>query len=211
MEHRSGSEDQFPDEQVLAGFIAGDESAFPVLVRRYANELLQFVSRFVRNNAVAEDIVQETFIQVHQSARGFDPQRRFRPWLFTIAANKARDTIRGRNRKREVPLTVSSDGGDSEQVSYLDFRSDPSESPDEIIEANEQKAIVNDVISRMPTHLREVLLLGYYQRFPYKEIAEVLGIPLGTVKSRLHAAVAAFAAAYRREIEIRSHGAKDAE
>ncbi|MFQ5429615.1 MAG: RNA polymerase sigma factor [Phycisphaerae bacterium] len=186
------------DERLLAEFLAGDESAFPVLVERYAPGLYQFVARFVRDGATAEDIVQETFVQVHQSAGAFDETRRFRPWLFTIAANKARDQIRAKGRKREVSLSGQSGTSDHEdQASYLDFFSDRGASPSEIVEDEEQRRIVRAIVDGMPHHLREVLILGYYQRFPYKEIAEVLAIPLGTVKSRLHAAVKHFAAAYQ--------------
>ncbi|MCG8407146.1 MAG: RNA polymerase sigma factor [Phycisphaerales bacterium] len=190
------------DEQLLGEFLAGNEASFTVLVQRYSSALFQFVARFVRNTAGAEDVVQETFVQVHQSASGFDRNRRFRPWLFTIAANKARDQLRGRVRKREVSLSVPQGASDDEEsVSYLDFFSDDSNSPSDILETDEQQALVRKIVSQMPDHLREVLVLGYYQRFPYKEIAEVLSIPLGTVKSRLHAAVSHFAAAYEKELD----------
>jgi RNA polymerase sigma-70 factor (ECF subfamily) len=194
------------DEQLLAGFLAGDDKAFSALVERYGQELFQFVARFVRSTAAAEDIVQETFIQVYQAAAGFDSSRRFRPWMFTIAANKARDFLRGRSRKKEVPLSTASSADSSEEVSYLDFLSDASSAPGEKLEADERRDVVRSIVSRMPDHLREVLVLGYYHRFPYREIAEVLSIPLGTVKSRLHAAVSCFATAYRREEEDRSPG-----
>jgi RNA polymerase sigma-70 factor (ECF subfamily) len=176
---------------------AGRTDRFALLVERYSSDLFQFVARFFRNPAMAEDVVQETFIQVYQSAAGFDSSRKFRPWLFTIAANKARDHIRGKTRRREVSI---SGGGSTEssEVSYLDFLADETASPGEAMEASEQERIVRDVVNEMPAHLREVLVLGYYQRFAYKEIAEMLDIPLGTVKSRLHAAVANFAAAYKR-------------
>lgn len=195
------------DEQLLGQFLAGDEAAFTTLVQRYSSTLYQFVARFVRNTAAAEDVVQETFVQVHQSANGFDTDRRFRPWLFTIAANKARDHLRGRSRKREVSLSVQQGSSDDEEsISYLDFFSDESNSPSDILEADEQQILVRKIVSQMPDHLREVLVLGYYQRFPYKEIAEVLAIPLGTVKSRLHAAVSHFATVYQRELEDKKSG-----
>jgi RNA polymerase sigma-70 factor (ECF subfamily) len=194
------------DEQLLAGFLAGDDKAFTALVERYSQELFQFVARFVRSPAAAEDVLQETFVQVYQAAAGFDPSRRFRPWMFTIAANKARDYLRGRARKKEVPLTTVSSSDSSEEVSYLDFLSDPSSAPGEKLEADERQEVVRSIVTQMPDHLREVLVLGYYHRFPYREMAEVLSIPLGTVKSRLHAAVSYFAEAYRREEEARSGG-----
>lgn len=205
VDRRQSSDEQLPDELLLSEFLNGDEAAFKTLVSRYANDLHQFVARFVRNAAAADDIVQDTFIQVHQSAGGFDASRRFRPWLFTIAANKARDHLRGRTRKKEVPLSVGGgSSADGEQISYLDFTADDGDAPDAAMESEEQRQIVRDVVSKLPDNLREILVLGYYQRYPYKEIAEIVGIPLGTVKSRLHAAVSHFAAAYKREIEKRT-------
>ncbi|MCZ6697742.1 MAG: sigma-70 family RNA polymerase sigma factor [Planctomycetota bacterium] len=200
MDRRQEGEGHHSDGELLAAFLAGDEVAFATLVGRYGPELYQFIARFVQNSAAAEDVVQETFAQVHQSAAGFDLARRFRPWLFTIAANKARDHLRSRARKREVSLNAGHhSAAQDEGVSYLDFLADDSLSPHEALEGEEQREAVRKIVSQMPDHLREILVLGYYQRFPYKEIAEVLAIPLGTVKSRLHAAVSHFAAAYRRE------------
>ena len=200
MDRRQEGEGNHPDGELLAAFLAGDEVAFATLVGRYSPELYQFIARFVQNSAVAEDVVQETFVQVYQSAAGFDPTRRFRPWLFTIAANKARDHLRSRARKREVSLSAGHQAATHDEgASYLDFLADDSLSPHEVLEGAEQREAVRKIVSQMPDHLREILVLGYYQRFPYKEIAEVLAIPLGTVKSRLHAAVSHFAAAYQRE------------
>ena len=75
------------DEEILAELTAGSSDRFALLVERYSTDLFQFVARFIRNPAVVEDVVQESFIQVYQSAGGFDSSRKFRPWLFTIAAN----------------------------------------------------------------------------------------------------------------------------
>jgi RNA polymerase sigma-70 factor (ECF subfamily) len=189
------------DEQLLAEFLDGNDRAFESLVRRYTEELYFFVARFVGSRATAEDVVQETFIQVHQSAGGFDASRRFKPWLFTIAANKARDLLRSRGRKREVSIESARPAAEDEGQSLLTFLSDPGHQPGTSLEEAEEAEVVREVVSRMPDNLREVLVLGYYHRLPYKEIAEVLNIPLGTVKSRLHAAVAHFAAAYRSRTE----------
>ncbi|MEK6644494.1 MAG: RNA polymerase sigma factor [Planctomycetota bacterium] len=198
-----------PDESLLEGFLAGDHEAFEALVQRYSRDLFVFVSRFLRNPAAAEDVVQDTFVQVYQSAGGFDLSRRFRPWLYTIAANKARDQLRERVRKREVSISGVAGGDYSEEVSYLDFLSDDETRPGDAIEAEEERDIVRTVVSGMPDHHREILVLGYYQRLPYKEIAEILAIPLGTVKSRLHAAVGGFAEAYKKA--LKSRGRDDAQ
>jgi RNA polymerase sigma-70 factor (ECF subfamily) len=192
------ADDAGADERLLADFLAGDEAGFSELVQRYAPQVFQFVSRFVRDPAAADDLVQETFVQVYQSAGGFDPMRRLRPWLFTIAANKARDYLRSRGRRKEISL-ASPMTGDDDSTSFLDFLGEETTSPGDAAEAAEVRREVRAIVDAMPDHLREVLLLGYYERFAYKEIAEMLDIPLGTVKSRLHAAVSHFATAYRRK------------
>lgn len=185
------------DEHLLARYVDGDAAAFATLVERYSRELFPFLVRYTRESAMAEDVVQETFLQVHQSAATFDPTRRFRPWLFTIAVNKARDALRARTRKREVSLSISTGDGD-ETVSFLDFLADDSTAASARLEADELRSVVQAIVTEMPDHLREVLVLGYFHRFPYKDMAEALSIPLGTVKSRLHAAVAFFSAEYSK-------------
>lgn len=197
MTNQQDANDGPTDERLLADFLDGDERAFSQLVRLYSRDLFLFVARFVRDQAAAEDIVQDAFIQVHHSAHSFDATRRFRPWLFTIAANKARDYLRTRGRRREVAMSF--DSGDGDASSFLDFLSDAGPAPDVAIELDEQRARVRGIVAALPDHLREVLMLAYFQRFPYKEMAEMLDIPLGTVKSRLHAAVTKFAEAYKRE------------
>lgn len=185
------------DEQLLSDYRSGDKSAFAKLVGRYQRELYHFLVRFLGNRASAEDIFQETFLQVHQSAEQFDPQRRFRPWLFTIAANKARDLIRSQARRPTNPLQASISPGDEESGEFIDLMQSTAEMPSEPMEKRELQKLVHDTVTSMPEHLREILLLSYFHQFPYKQISEILDIPLGTVKSRLHAAVAHFADRWR--------------
>jgi RNA polymerase sigma-70 factor (ECF subfamily) len=181
------------DEQLLDDYRHGDNTAFSKLVDRYQRELYHFLVRFLGNRASAEDVFQETFLQVHQSAEQFDLQRRFRPWLFTIAANKARDLIRSQARRPTNPLQASISPGDDESGEFIDLMQSAAESPSEPMEKRELQQTVHDTVTGMPDHLREILLLSYFHQFPYKQISEILDIPLGTVKSRLHAAVAHFA------------------
>ena len=181
-----------PDEQLLADYREGDKKAFAELMGRYQRELYHFLVRFLGNRAAAEDVFQETFLQVHQSAEQFDPQRRFRPWLFTIAANKARDLIRSQARRPTNPLQASI-SGDEESGEFIDLMQAAVEVPSASMESEELQQQVQHTVGTMPEHLREILLLSYFHQFPYKQIGEILGIPLGTVKSRLHAAVAHFA------------------
>jgi RNA polymerase sigma-70 factor (ECF subfamily) len=184
------------DEQLLSDYRHGDKNAFRDLVARYQRELYHFLVRFLANRAAAEDVFQETFLQVHQSAEQFDPQRRFRPWLFTIAANKARDLIRSQARRPTNPLQASI-SGDEESGEFIDLMQSSDEMPSAAMESAELQEQVQSTVGGMPEHLREILLLSYFHQFPYKQIGEILGIPLGTVKSRLHAAVAHFADRWR--------------
>ena len=189
------------DEELLADYLNGQVDRFELLVRRHSQELYHFLLRFTGSASAAEDVVQEAFLQVHLSAASFDLKRRFKPWLFTIAANKARDWLRSRARRPVMPLDAQIDAGDEEGQRFSDFLADKAESPSDSLEQQEQRIQVRELVEAMPTHLREVLILSYYHRFPYKEMAEILKIPLGTVKSRLHAAVGRFAQAYESVVK----------
>jgi RNA polymerase sigma-70 factor, ECF subfamily len=185
------------DEQLLAAYRQGDRTAFTQLMGRYQRELYHFLVRFLGDRAAAEDVFQETFLQVHQSAEQFDLSRRFRPWLFTIAANKARDLIRSQARRPTNPLQASISPGDDESGEFIDLMQSTSAMPGDPMEREELQALVKKTVMHMPEHLREILLLSYFHQFPYKQIGDILDIPLGTVKSRLHAAVAHFADRWR--------------
>jgi RNA polymerase sigma-70 factor (ECF subfamily) len=189
--------DDRSDELLLAAYRQGDRPSFAALVERYQRELFHFLVRFLGDRAAAEDVFQETFLQVHQSADQFDPQRRFRPWLFTIAANKARDLMRSQARRPTNPLQASISPGDDESGQFIDLMQATTQLPSEPMEQQELQQAVHSTIMGMPEHLREILLLSYFHQFPYKQISDILQIPLGTVKSRLHAAVAYFADRWR--------------
>ena len=181
------------DEQLLLAYRQGDRASFTQLMTRYQRELFHFLVRFLGDRAAAEDVFQESFLQVHQYADQFDPQRRFRPWLFTIAANKARDLIRSQARRPTNPLTAAITPGDEDSGDFVDLMSSVEDLPDEGMQKEELQQQVQKTVLGMPQHLREILLLSYFHQFPYKQISDILEIPLGTVKSRLHAAVAHFA------------------
>jgi RNA polymerase sigma-70 factor (ECF subfamily) len=187
------------DEQLLEAYRFGERTSFNQLVERYQRELFHFLVRFLGDRAAAEDVFQETFLQVHQSAEQFDPQRRFRPWLFTIAANKARDLMRSQARRPTNPLQASISPGDDESGQFIDLMQASVPMPSEPMEQEELQKLVQGTVHGMPEHLREILLLSYFHQFPYKQISDILQIPLGTVKSRLHAAVAYFADRWRAQ------------
>ncbi len=208
------------DEALVSAYRQGDLAAFEALVRRYEKELYLFLARFVRDRAAAEDIFQDTFIQVHHSLDSFDVDRRFRAWLFTIAGNKARDHLRKAKRQFALPLSASVDGGvgggnggegSGGGRAFVDLMAGDWATPTEEVAGQEMAELVREVVSTLPEHLREILVLSYFHQFPYKEIASMLEIPLGTVKSRLHAAVGTFAELWKARFgdEQEAVGRKD--
>src|SRR5258706_3014946 len=153
------------DEQLLESYRFGDKTSFSQLVERYQRELFHFLVRFLGDRAAAEDVFQETFLQVHQSAEQFDLQRRFRPWLFTIAANKARDLMRSQARRPTNPLQASISPGDEESGEFIDLMSSMGNLPGSALEKQEMAELVHGTVSTMPEHLREILLLSYFHQF----------------------------------------------
>ena len=191
------------DAELLTRYTAGEEAAFRELVDRYKNGLYAFLWKFLNQHDLVEDVFQETFLQLFSSRESFDMNRPLRPWLFTIAANKAKDALRKWRRTSAVPIGSMTD---SEDLSFDDMlntiTSDPT-MPYEELEKNETALNVGQIIASMPDNLREILLLSYFRRFSYKQMAEILSIPIGTVKSRLHTAVGRFAKDWKESVRTK--------
>jgi RNA polymerase sigma-70 factor (ECF subfamily) len=172
------------DEQLLESYRHGNKAAFAQLVERYQRELFHFLVRFLGDRTAAEDVFQESFLQVHQSAAQFDPTRRFRPWLFTIAANKARDLMRSQARRPTNPLQATISPGDEEWPIYrlMEAQSTPGQN----MEREELQKLVHGTVMTCPSCRK------FCCSPPDSNISRsaILAIPLGTVKSRLHAAAA---------------------
>ena len=194
--HRS---DPRSDEALVVAHRAGDANALRIIIERYQGELHGFLTRLVGSRTGADDVFQEAFLQVHLSADSFDEERRFKPWLYTIAANKGRDFLRRQKRRAAVSLDapVRSSGGSVGDASLIDLIGDGSDSPSSSLESRDEASIVKVVVDELPAHFREILLLAYFQKMSYAQISDSLSIPLGTVKSRLHASVACFAESWK--------------
>ena len=186
------------DEQLLTAHIEGDQNAFPELLGRYRNELLHFLIRFLGSRAAAEDVFQDTFLQIHLVAETFDTSRRFKPWLYTISANKARDYHRRQKRRATASLSAPI-GGVGDDAEFIDLIASDDSRPETPLSEQEQAQLVKKVVDDLPSHYREILLLNYFQKMSYNQIADSLDIPLGTVKSRLHSAVACFADTWKMQ------------
>ena len=198
--------DKVSDGELLQQYMQGDEAAFREIVNRYRNSLYAFLKQFLNRTDLVEDVFQETFLQLFSSRKSFDPSRPLRPWLFTIAANKAKDALRKAQRASAIPIGTISDTQDMSFDEMVNTLSSDTSVPYDEVERGETAAQVGEVIANMPENLREILILAYFNRFSYKQMADVLSIPIGTVKSRLHTAVARFAKDWKAAIESKTIG-----
>jgi RNA polymerase sigma-70 factor, ECF subfamily len=181
------------DMGLLQRYAAGEEGAFQELVGAYKDSVYAFLSTFLNRPDLVDDVFQETFIQLYVSRGTFDLSRPLRPWLLTIAANKARDALRRRQRINSTNLGSMFDSEERSINDVLDTLDSDTHMPHDDLIKDETAGAVKQVISRMPAKLRKILILAYFHKFSYAEIAGILGIPVGTVKSRLHTAVRRFA------------------
>lgn len=188
------------DAELLSLYGQGREDAFRELVGRYKNSLYAFLHRFLNQTALIEDVFQETFLQLYTSRDSFDMDRPLRPWLFTIAANKAKDALRKQQRTAAVAIGTISDGEEASFNDVLNSLTSDETRPYEQLEQAERADTVKEVISNMPEQAKEILILAYFNKFSYKQMAKILSIPIGTVKSRLHTAVNRFAKDYKAAI-----------
>lgn len=186
------------DEELLRRSRAeGDAAAFESLVHRYETELFSYLRRYLGSAEMAEDVFQATFLQVHLKKEQFEEGRRFRPWLYTIATNQAIDAQR-RNRRHRMVSLDNRTGGEDDVGSLVEMLSGAERTADEQMESEEAKAWVRSAVDELPDGLKQALLLVYHKGMKYREAADVLGIPVGTVKSRLHAAVLKLNESWRR-------------
>jgi RNA polymerase sigma-70 factor (ECF subfamily) len=180
------------DEELLLGYRqTGDPELFAQLVRRYEGELFSYLRRYLGDAEMAEDAFQRCFMQVHLKCRQFEAGRAVRPWLYTIATHQAIDAQRRRRRQRTVSLDRlgAEEGEGSGKLADLLLSREPA--PAARLGSAEQAEWLHEALARLGQPLRDVVQLVYFQGLKYREAAEVLGIPVGTVKSRMHAAVAA--------------------
>lgn len=179
------------DETLLARLRDGEREVFGPLVRRYERELFGYLRRYLGDDDLADDVFQNTFVQVFLKIRQYEPGRAARPWLYAIATNQAIDALRRRNRRvadRPADAVAASDE-DGEPRPLFELLPASGDAPPDAAERSEQRELVRAAVDRLPELLRQAVLLVYFQGLRYQDAADALGIPVGTVKSRLHAAL----------------------
>jgi RNA polymerase sigma-70 factor (ECF subfamily) len=164
------------DSQLMLDLCAGDEDAFSEVVRRFQNPVYSLLIRMLGNEEEAEELLQITFCRVHRYRSNYDPERPLVTWIFTIASNLAKKEWRRRSRWVSIP------------IEHISLTSSQKTAPHYDSGQVELKASLEEAINNLPPHYREPFLLREKQELTYEEIADVLGIRIGTVKSRINRA-----------------------
>jgi RNA polymerase sigma-70 factor (ECF subfamily) len=174
------------DEELLDLFRSGTSEAFGALVRRYEGELFGYLRRYLGDSDLADDVFQNTFLQLYVKMDQYELGRPVRPWLYAIATNQAIDALRRQRRHPAIRLHLEGeDVHDADVPQLMTLLENRGPSPIEHLQDEERKNLVRASVDRLPDFLKQVVILAYYQGLKYKDIAEILGIPVGTVKSRL--------------------------
>jgi RNA polymerase sigma-70 factor (ECF subfamily) len=198
------------DETLLAAFNDGDASAFEVLLERYRRPVFNFLLRSTRDRDRAQDLTQETFLRVVQSAGSFQHQSRFSTWLYTIARNLCVDAGRKHALRRhpslDAPVAGPAFAGGGAAPLLGERVAAPDLGAERRAESKRVGARISAAVEALPPEQREVFLLRHLQHMPFKDIAAVVGVPENTVKSRMRYALERLQAAlaehedYAREL-----------
>lgn len=189
------------DEQLLLRYRQeSDRRAFEELVHRYEKELYSYLRRYLGDAAMAEDAFQAAFLQVHLKCDQFEMERSFRPWLYSIATNQAIDAQRRNRRHKMISLDRQHQNGDSDDLGTLMSLLNSGESgPTDNVEMFERRDWIRQAVQELPEQFRAAVTLVYFQGLKYREAAEALGVPVGTVKSRMNTAILKLNEAWRRD------------
>ena len=171
---------KYSDEDLISRFQDGDEYAFEELVNRYKQRLMNYAYRFIGDRTEAEDIVQDTFLKVYENRNAYQNIARFSTWIYTIAGNLARTELR--KRKRRKILSLSRLGPDEKDYEIPA----PTLTPEENMDGSSNERIIQAAIEKLPEKFRTVIIFRDIQELSYDEISKIVGVPLGTVKSRVN-------------------------
>ena len=169
------------DTELVVRALAGREDGFEELVRRYQRPIVAYVYRMVGDYDSALDLAQEVFIKVYNSLGRYRPEFKFSTWIYRIAHNAAIDHLRRCDNSRTEDLRLESEGGQT----YEKPLASGAPSPEQESEREERRAEIEGVVLNLPPAYRELIVLRHAHDLSYDEIAEVTGLPLGTVKNRI--------------------------
>ena len=177
------------DEQLFQRYTDGDENGFQLLMERYEPRIQGFLRKRLNDEERVEDLTQDTFLRIHRARDSYDPSRKFSTWIHTIANNLLKNEFRNRSRRRETAFSElrpdhSSSGVPPRPVEFESGEPDPEQET----YRSELREAIGTAIERMDEHHRIPFVMREVEDLSYEEIAEAIGIPVGTVKSRLNRA-----------------------
>jgi RNA polymerase sigma-70 factor, ECF subfamily len=177
------------DEQLFQRYTDGDEQGFQLLMERYEPRIQGFLRKRLNDEERVEDLTQDTFLRIHRARDSYDPGRKFSTWIHTIANNLLKNEFRNRSRRREMVFSDlrsehSTSGAPARPVEFESLDSDPEQET----YRSELREAIDTAIGRMDEHHRIPFVMREVEDLSYEEIAEAIGIPVGTVKSRLNRA-----------------------
>lgn len=181
--------DDTPDEALMVRFQRGDRAAFQQLVRRHQTPLYNFALRHLRHATQAEDVVQDAFVRVVQNATDFKHEARFSTWLYTITRNLCIDQLRKNTLRRHPSLDEQRPGAEGDGPTLGEQMPDSKASVERKATDTELRGRIADAVETLPDDQREVFLMREVANLPFKEIAEITGVPENTVKSRMRYAL----------------------
>lgn len=174
------------DSKLVADYLEGDEKALESLVDKYLSDVFRFALQLVKDESLAEDIAQESFVKAWNKLRTFDQDRDFRSWLFTVVRNTAMDHL----RKKRIEFNFSSFEDALGENNILNKVKDEQPLPDELLILAEDTEYVHKVLTELDSKYTDVLDLRYRENFTFEKIGKILKRPLHTVKSQHRRALA---------------------
>lgn len=178
------------DEDLMERFRdEGDTAAFETLLKRHERPVFNFIRRMVRDDELANDLLQESFLRVVKSASSYSRKARFTTWLYTIARNQSIDSLRKAKHRRTVSLDAPMKGGDKGDRTLMERIPGKSEDAHVRYDAQEMTARIQEAVDQLSEEQREVFMMRQFKGLPFKEIAEVVGVSENTIKSRMRYAL----------------------
>ena len=172
----------YTDEELISRFQSGDEGAYIELVNRYRDRIYNFVFQFLGDIEEAEDVAQNTMIKLYEKKHYYKEIAKFSTWIYTIARNLANTELRKRKRRKITYLSQMSRKEKQYEIPAIQNDVDKSLNDDYI---NKR---IKKAIQKLPEHFKSIIILRDIQEFSYDEISNIVGVPLGTVKSRINRA-----------------------
>ncbi len=174
------------DAELVKAFKEGDTGALDELISRYKDRLYAYLLRLSRDRDAADDLLQEVFIKVIKKINFYGEREKFSAWLFTVAHHAAMDYFRSGYRRHEESLDAAGEDG----VPLTDMLASREPGPDKILEEGERAAALQAAFDHLSADQREIFLMRHYSGLSFKEIADILGVPIGTVLARMSRAMA---------------------